>query len=440
MKSGFMAGAARVAFTPDESWYPLYRDLGDSPDTLPEYQKITNKLTVSLDEMYARAIAVRSGETTVLLITVDYIGVRNGVEKVKELSAELGLPEQNIYLIATHTHNMPMTDIKPGFMAPEEKVRELVARDPDVVERHRRFGERMSRSINQAAREAVANLRPARVGIGYSQSYVNVNRDQVFSGVYMMGTNVAGVSDKTAALIRFEDENGATIARIANYACHAVVMYMNRCGKDGTGGASADLPGFVSRAYEERDPGSVCLWMPGACGNQNPLYMNFLSYPDPETGEVREELLDPGNYQILKFLGFRQYNDLRCAESGIAEYSSEISLRTVRAYNDIPVREDRPVPFWRGGKPGCITLITSGIQLGDILLYGIGGELYCDVGARLKEISPVKNTLICTLCVGSVPYMMGDKDLMAPTLFARRTPWKPGTLLPVMEGFLDNFR
>ena len=98
------------------------------------------------------------------------------------------------------------------------------------------------------------------------------------------------------------------------------------------------------------------------------------------------------------------------------------------------------MPSWRGGKPGCITLITSGIRLGDILLYGIGGELYCDAGSRLKEISPVKNTLICTLCVGSVPYMMNDEDLRKPTLFARRTPWKPGTLLPVMEGFLDRFR
>ena len=440
MTSRFMAGAARVPFTPDPAWYPLYRDLGGSPETLPAYQRITNVLTESLDDMYARAVAVRSGEETILLITVDYIGVRGGVDKVKELSRELGLPEENIYLIATHTHNMPMTAIQPGFMASEDSVRALLEKDPGAAERHRLFGERMDRSINQAAREAMAALRPARMGIGYAQSYVNVNRDQIFNGVYMMGTNVAGVTDRTAALIRFEDERGQTIARIANYACHAVVMYMNRCGKDGTGGASADLPGFVSRAFEERDPGSVCLWMPGACGNQNPLYMNFLAYPDPDTGDVREELLDPGSYQILKFLGLRHYNDLKMAEESIASYESDIKLRTERRFNDVPVQEDRPIPVWRGGKPGFITLITSGIQLGDILLYGIGGELYCDVGARLKEISPIKNTLICTLCVGSVPYMMSDKDLAAPTLFARRTPWKQGTLLPVMEGFLDNFR
>lgn len=438
MKSAFCAGASRVAFTPEKEWYPLYRDLGYGPDTLPEHQRVNNVLTFSLDDMYARAIAVRNGEQTILLITVDYIGVRGGAEKVRQLSREFAIPEENIYLIATHTHNMPMTEIKPGFWSPADKIEELRQTDPKAIERHRLFGEKFDRSITQAAKEALESMRPAKVGIGYSESYINVNRDMKFNGVYKMGTNHAGVSDKTAALIRFEDGEGNTIARIANYACHAVAMYMNRCGENGTGGASADIPGFVSRTYEEQDPGSVCLWMPGACGNQNPIYMNFLSYPDPATGEIREELLEPGNYQIVKIMGLRHFNDLREAERNISGYDSEIVISAKRVNNEIPVREDRPSPFGNAGKPGILNLLTSGIQIGDILLYGIGGELYCDVGQHLKEISPIKKTLICTLCVGSVPYMMGDDDLKAPTLFASRTPWKLGTLVPAMESFLNN--
>ena len=108
---------------------------------------------------------------------------------------------------------------------------------------------------------------------------------------------------------------------------------------------------------------------------------------------------------------------------------------------ELPARTDVPPRFGPGPdeKPGFQRVWLSGVMLGTIFLYGVGGELYSDVGARLKALSPYRHTLICSQCYTTAGYMMGDEALLAPTLFAQRTRWLPGTLVPALESFLKRF-
>lgn len=62
-----------------------------------------------LDNLYATCIAIRSGDETVLLYTIDVKLMTGGfVEPMKKaISTRTGIPENNIFLSATHTHSGP---------------------------------------------------------------------------------------------------------------------------------------------------------------------------------------------------------------------------------------------------------------------------------------------------------------------------------------------
>ena len=60
--------------------------------------------------------------------------------------------------------------------------------------------------IHKAVEGAIASLRPARYGFGTGESYINTNRDQLFEdGFWMQGQNYAGFSDKTLAVMKWEE-------------------------------------------------------------------------------------------------------------------------------------------------------------------------------------------------------------------------------------------
>lgn len=430
MKSRLYCGAARAEITPDASWYPLYAGFftGEVRD---------NFLVGALDAQYARAIAVKNDDTTVLLVSLDLGSVPCGQRLIRRISEATSVAEENIFIVATHTHNVPaMGNWRP--LKEDENFLKFQEARPDVAKHHLMYEERIWENTVRAAEEAVASMRPAKMGIGYTNSYVNVNRDQLYNGVWGMGYNGEGHSDKTLALIRFADENDKTIAVFANYAVHAIVLFLNHC-IDGKGGSTGDLPGVVCNAYETQNPGTVCIWSPAANGNQNPIVMVYYGYPDFETGNVFESVAE-GGYEFLTMLAGRHYADLLRAQESISDYTDCADLRAERKFVLVPARADIPPRYPDpDAAPDQQKICLSGVQMGNIILYGIGGELYSDVGAHLKEISPYRHTLICSQCTGTAGYMMGDKDLLAPTLFAARTRWLPGTLVPAFEDFLRNF-
>ncbi len=427
--SKFLCGAAKKLISAEADWYPLYAGFFGA-------ELNTDYLMGELDERYARAIAVQNDEKTLLFVSMDVIGVPGGGKMTQEIARATGVAEDSIFLFATHTHNVPALG-HGQKLAESEGFRRFAKVQPEMAAHQLLYEERVWNGAVQAAKEALAALRPAKMGVGYANSYVNVNRDQVYNGKYHMGQNPEGHSDKTLALIKFVDEADRTIAVFANYAVHAIVLFLNKC-IGGKGGSTGDLPGVVCNAFEANNPGAVCMWSPAANGNQNPMIMVFYEYPDFKTGEVFESVAE-GGYEFLTILAGRHHADLVRAERSITEYTDDIALRSTREALKIPVNPNIPARFGSTDEPGIQTVYTTGVMLGDVFLYGIGGELYSNVGAHLKEMSPCKHTLICCQCHVSAGYMMDDENLLAPTLFAQRTRWLPGTLVPAFEGFLERF-
>jgi hypothetical protein len=115
-----------------------------------------------------------------------------------------------------------------------------------------------------AARIALRNLRPARVGVGSGESRVAVNRRELAPGGRMAtGVNLGGTIDPQVFVVRIDGTDGEPLAAIVGYTMHPT-----------TAGPTfrritADWPGHLKRTMEQLT-GATCLFAQGATGNVGP--------------------------------------------------------------------------------------------------------------------------------------------------------------------------
>ena len=163
------AGAARVDISPPNEMFPM----GDFLDVH--------------DPLYVRALVLDNGSSKVVLMGVDTGGVPDAFEIIKAVSEELGIPTNHVSMSSTHDHstpNSPGRGRSPYDLAP--------------------YNALMRKGILDAAKQANANLKPARIGFGTGNAYINTNRDQKIGDYYHMGYSPEGPSDKTVAVIKID--------------------------------------------------------------------------------------------------------------------------------------------------------------------------------------------------------------------------------------------
>ena len=61
------------------------------------------------------------------------------------------------------------------------------------------------------------------------------------------------------------------------------------------------------------------------------------------------------------------------------------------------------------GRKSDIEVRLSVMKIGNIVFAGVSGELFTEIGLKVKELSPYKNTCILTHCNGSCGYIVTDE-------------------------------
>ncbi|MGZ5514593.1 MAG: hypothetical protein ACXW2O_05765 [Candidatus Aminicenantales bacterium] len=197
---------------------------------------LDRKAASILDDLKCRAVHLKSGDRSLLLIGCDVIGFTIGdADAIRgRIAAAHGLPREAVLLAATHTHCGPATQPMPG----------LGDIDPAYMRRLRAL-------ILEAAAEAVSAPRPAEFSyaleavepLGYNR------RKKDFSGIDPV---------LKAAIFRTPDRK----LYLLSYACHAVVF-----GRKSH--VSADWPGAVVREIERT--GHRAVFFQGFCGDIDPV-------------------------------------------------------------------------------------------------------------------------------------------------------------------------
>lgn len=362
-----LAGAAIRDITPAEEWLPL--------------TGVAKTVMVGvIDPIHVRAIALSDGETTALIMTFEMSGVPAPDVYLPILSEHTGIPVEAIYYNATHSHSSPSASSDPADLE--------IAVDSEEITGLQLYSQFVLQQMLDCADEALANMEPAKVGIGYTNSYINVNRsadfyDEETGEVYVsQGYNPTGFSDKTLALVCFDTMDGEHIAMIVHYSMHNTAMYNNQYSEDGVG-ISPDIGGYVSSCIESYFPGTVGIWMAGTSGDQNPILSNEYFTPNIETGQQEATMMSRAVNELVTFYGKVQFADVKKALASIEDWTSEAKISYAYGGTTVPTED--------GGEFGFQLKL---LRIGDIAFVGNPAELFNSIGVYMRENSLLKDTLV----------------------------------------------
>jgi len=223
---------------------------------------ITDRTGPVNDPLYVKALALRSGPTTAVLVTLDAVAVGE-IGHIKNdylptlrdrLQKELGVAPTNVLVNASHCH---------GIVA------------PDVGERS-----------FQAVSEALKNLVPVTVGAGLGhEDRVSENRrillkngrtvDVRHAYPFAADADIASVGpiDPAIGVLRLDRADGRPLAVVYNFACHPIQGVPS-------GANTADMTGFASQVIEDNlGDGAVALFVQGCGGDINPAHYKAIDVP-----------------------------------------------------------------------------------------------------------------------------------------------------------------
>jgi neutral ceramidase len=405
------------------------------------------------EKLYVRAIVLDNGSARAALIAADQGGLSDAIWQAasSQIATELDCPVANILMSATHTHSGWGSGGFPGMarLRPDPN-----APLPPVVGQ-----------IVDAAKQAKANLQPARVGFGSGKSYMNVNRDAVDGDTHLwtQAPNLDGPSDKTVAVVEFLAASGQPIAVYMDYAMHPVNGFL-------AGLTSADFAGAASRYVEQAfDDRTVAVFVQGASGDQNPLYLragtNAMASQSavPITGYVmtRETIeapirdgkvkagpVDPKVEEVLERVmdseGVLLGEEVIRVMTNIKQLHATPTIAAAQKTVTCPGR--KRTDSGREGMQGTyedgdpVNIRLGVMRIANIEVTSVDAEIYSPIAMRLKRESPMANTFMVTLANGAANsgYIPNDTAFGAQTFQVLGSRLKPGCAeTAIVNGLLE---
>jgi len=204
-----LVGAAKRTITPTVHGDPVFL-AGDAPG---------RRARRVLDELWARALALRSGNTTVVWVVLDLLGLPyRHLREVWQQAAALGLPGEQVVVTCTRNHTGP--DVSGSWQ-----------RGPWLRRTGRSYARFLCAELVATAQEAVAGLQPAQAYLACGQ----------------VSDVIGGASQRELAVARFRALDGTAIATLVNYPLVPQVL-----GAQGDA-ISADFPHALYQAFEGPD-------------------------------------------------------------------------------------------------------------------------------------------------------------------------------------------
>ena len=359
------------------------------------------------DNLYLNAVAIGNGQDTLVLMAIDYIGIKLDHNiKIRRLIAQrTGLPEHHIMIAALHQHTSPC------LADPETRLTAL---------RDAAFVDVLYRKCADAAVMAIDDMKDAKMStaalevaepIAFVRRYftkeggVQTNPD---TNTYTL-TGRCAEADNTMRLVRFCREGANDIA-VVNFSTHPDVV--------GGEYISADWPGFTRKYVEQDLPGVSAIFFTGCQGDSN--HYDFFK---PKA----ERLKGGDRYTHAKYMG-RTVADAVCA----AWYKTEpANGDAIFAHNEVIYNKtntegadeyDKYKAWQEDNAAGrlnykphitelayasrIVRLRTAPVfhpvpltvmQVGEVAFVGFGGEAFTAYGAAIRALAPEK-FVVCAVC------------------------------------------
>jgi len=393
-------GCAKVNITPPLG-IPLIGSYGKPSDDI-------------LDELYAKALVLNDGSTTIAIVSLDllYVPLEEVTNPIREIIEDkIGIPGRNVFICATHTHSGPEVFTR-SKLRPEK---EVPASEIDQF-----YLQTLIRKTAGSVLIAYKNMQDssckagAQVKIGAAKGQIPEilynRRPRLTDGsvkmAFTLGPEVTatkkietdaegnvkvtftfpdeeaeldfGPIDPEVCVLRVEDMDGGIVGSVVNFGCHPVCIYPYLSTT-----ISADYPAYTTKVVEQME-GGICLFALGLAGNTVPIQRGV---------KPRE--------QIGKALGGEALRRLQFITT-----AGDVTLNALKKEIRFPVKtassSDKSKEV---DETNYITTEIQVLRLGDIYILGLPGEILVEVGLEIKKRAGVEKLFVISISNDSIGYV-----------------------------------
>lgn len=405
------AGAAAVDITPKQ--FPL-----NMPGLF--HARMVERVH---DPLYARALVLDDGETTLALVVVDNIGVPQDVsDEAKGIaSKETGIAAEKMLVASTHTHTAPHSNIKHG-PAPAVAYRKLVV--AGIAESIVRAHAALRPAGVSAAASAVPDevfcrrwfLKPGKMTPNPFGQMDKVKMNPPRSAEVL--DRPAGPTDPDVTILSVQDAKSAKpLALLANYSLHYV-------GHVPSGTISADYFGEFARLVQSRVDGDefVAMMSNGTSGDINNI--SFLVKRPPRKPFEQIQVVAKktaeaawrahatiGTHRQDARLGMIQrevtVNRRRPTDQEIAAAKAVLAVKDQAERDKLPRLAEnyarRTLSLAKASE--SVTVPVQALHIGEFAVCTLPFEVFAEIGLDVKKRSPFPRTMVISLANGTNGYL-----------------------------------
>ena len=397
MAKTITAGVARANITP-----------GVGFDNMGDYLRLKPAVGVG-NELYAKALVFNDGDNRVAVVTADVIGLPEGLTndirgRIERLT---GMAGKNVLLSASHTHSSPATTEKDRA-APE-------------------YLADLAKKMAGAVYVADQSQQEVLLGVGVGEAKVGINRWQRTATGVRWGPNPDGPVDPAVGVLRVDALDGSPLAILVNYACHPTIL-----GGDHllySGDYTSYVQGVIEKAYDGR---VTALFTTGAAGDIKIAVLSEdgsrFRYTDLEdcrrfgtiiAGEaikvaegIRTAPVERVSAQTtrvdLPLTALPRPEEMETELTNIKDEIAVLEAQGKRTDGKQLQREwaQRTLAALREGRaPTSIPAEVQLLRIGeDIAFFAVPGELFVEVGLRLKEAMGLPGSFVVAYANGYMAY------------------------------------
>ena len=413
------AGIARTDITPTEGLFMGGYDMTFRP----------GRSQGADGNIYIRALVFDNDVLQMVFIEADVVSLpdEDYLSIRKWISDETGIPAENIMLGCVHNHAAPLAGEK---------------------NKNSDWYLHFKKSFVKTVKDAMADLEPVKIGgetgtsniainrrkrmsdtASYitfdennrSQSYGKYNTDEPvlirkMEGVYRLGANPKGPIDSDVGILRIDDLTGQPKAVMVNYACHGTSLG----GKNYR--INPEWNGHMLEYIEEKIPGVMGIFIPGAAGDINPRFVGGLEgYED-----------DPENTANLGYeIGKEVVKVFNSMETDLP-LNSGIKL----VHKDIvcPKRYREVVKDFRST---TVPVPVTAIKIDEFVWVTFPVELFHEIGKDIKASTHARYPFLVGYCNGSMGYLITRQAYSEGGYEPWSTQFAPVTEKIFVEGVED---
>jgi hypothetical protein len=350
-----------------------------------------------LDPLRASALWLSDGSTKAVIITLDTLGLNpeDDVALRERIGAQIGVGPDAVLIACSHTHSGPAT-MTVRATGDKEAVWTTEVLD------------RAFRAAETAANNAVSAI--PRVGSGPCDAAINRR-------------NPTGPRDPDCRLLTFASTDDTPIAALLYYTMHPVAL------GNGNRLLSADWVA-TARAGIEEALGCPVLYLQGCCGDINPHFSGQRGMKEARlAGEkvVEAALAAAKESRPLEHLrvgvGKADTHLPLCPLDTAEEKRLEAAAREVLAKGEesslgarqlaqADIEWARACEKLRESHPDGLPHVparVSALSIGDITLAGLPGEIFSEIGLRIRDDDP--NLWPVGFANGNLGYLYPDSAL-----------------------------